>query len=39
MIAEVVDGLRKNGEAGDAQAEQSVARRVGELCAHFPIYA
>jgi glycine hydroxymethyltransferase len=38
MIAEVVDGLRKNGEAGDAQAEQSVARRVGELCAHFPIY-
>jgi glycine hydroxymethyltransferase len=38
MIAEVVDGLRKNGEAGDAQAEQSVARRVGELCARFPIY-
>jgi glycine hydroxymethyltransferase len=38
MIAEVVDGLRKNGEAGDAQVEQSVARRVGELCARFPIY-
>ena len=38
MIAEVVDGLRKNGEAGDAQVEQSVARRVEELCAPFPIY-
>jgi glycine hydroxymethyltransferase len=37
-IAEVVDGLRKNGEAGDAQVEQSVARRVHELCARFPIY-
>jgi glycine hydroxymethyltransferase len=37
-IAEVVDGLRKNGEAGDAQIEQSVARRVHELCARFPIY-
>src|SRR3954454_13988760 len=38
LIAEVVEGLRKNGEAGDAQLEQSVARRVGELCARFPIY-
>jgi glycine hydroxymethyltransferase len=38
MIGEVVEGLRKNGEAGDAQVEQSVARRVGELCARFPIY-
>jgi glycine hydroxymethyltransferase len=38
MIAEVVEGLRKNGEAGDAQVEQSVARRVEELCASFPIY-
>jgi glycine hydroxymethyltransferase len=38
LIAEVVAGLRKNGEAGDAQIEQSVARRVGELCARFPIY-
>ncbi|MFL6721451.1 MAG: serine hydroxymethyltransferase [Sphingomonas sp.] len=37
-IAEVVDGLRKNGEAGDGQVEQSVARRVRELCARFPIY-
>ncbi len=38
LIAEVVDGLRTNGEAGDAQVEQSVGRRVEELCARFPIY-
>ena len=37
-IAEVVEGLRKNGEAGDAQVEQSVGRRVKELCDRFPIY-
>jgi glycine hydroxymethyltransferase len=38
LIAEVVDGLRKNGEAGDAQVEASVQARVEELCAKFPIY-
>ena len=38
LIAEVVDGLRKNGEAGDAQIEASVKGRVEELCARFPIY-
>ena len=38
LIAEVVDGLRKNGAEGDAQIEQSVAARVEELCARFPIY-
>jgi glycine hydroxymethyltransferase len=38
LIAEVVDGLRKNGEAGDAQVEASVAARVEDLCARFPIY-
>lgn len=37
-IAEVVEGLRKNGEAGDAQVEQAVSGRVQELCARFPIY-
>jgi glycine hydroxymethyltransferase len=37
-IAEVVEGLRKNGEAGDAQVERSVATRVQGLCARFPIY-
>jgi glycine hydroxymethyltransferase len=38
LIAEVVDGLRKNGPEGDAQVEQSVARRVEDICARFPIY-
>jgi len=38
MIAEVVDGLRKNGEEGDAQIEASVRGRVEALCARFPIY-
>ncbi len=38
LIAEVVEGLRKNGEAGDAQIEASVRGRVEELCARFPIY-
>lgn len=38
LIAEVVDGLRKNGDQGDAQVEASVAARVEELCARFPIY-
>ena len=38
LIAEVVEGLRKNGEEGDAQVEASVRARVEELCARFPIY-
>jgi glycine hydroxymethyltransferase len=38
LIAEVVDAVAKN-EQGDAQVEKSVARRVGELCARFPIYS
>ncbi len=38
LIAEVVEGLRKNGEEGDAQVEASVSARVEELCARFPIY-
>ena len=37
-IADVVEGLRKNGEAGDAQIEARVAREVTELCIRFPIY-
>jgi glycine hydroxymethyltransferase len=37
-IAEVVDGLRKNGEAGDGQVEARVAGEVAELCRRFPIY-
>ncbi|HEX7753081.1 MAG TPA: serine hydroxymethyltransferase [Novosphingobium sp.] len=38
LIAEVVEGLRKNGDEGDAQVEASVAARVQALCARFPIY-
>ena len=38
LIAEVLEGMRKNGEAGDAQAEESVRRRVSELCEAFPVY-
>jgi len=37
LIVEVVDAAARN-EAGDAQVEQSVARRVAELCERFPIY-
>jgi glycine hydroxymethyltransferase len=37
LIVEVVEAVARN-EAGDAQVEQSVARRVGELCRRFPIY-
>jgi len=37
-IADVVEGLRKNGEQGDAQIEARVAREVTELCRRFPIY-
>jgi len=39
MVADVLDGLRKNGEAGDGQIEANVKERVAALCARFPIYA
>ncbi|MEP1422182.1 MAG: serine hydroxymethyltransferase [Erythrobacter sp.] len=38
LIAEVVDGLSKNGPEGDAQVEESVRNRVAKLCADFPVY-
>jgi glycine hydroxymethyltransferase len=38
LIAEVVEGLSKNGPEGDAQIEESVRARVGALCAAFPVY-
>jgi glycine hydroxymethyltransferase len=38
MIADVVEGLRKNGEAGDAQIEARISAEVEALCARFPIY-
>ncbi len=38
MIADVVEGLRKNGAEGDGQVEARIAAEVEALCARFPIY-
>jgi glycine hydroxymethyltransferase len=38
MIADVLEGLRKNGEQGDGQVEAQVRERVRALCERFPIY-
>jgi glycine hydroxymethyltransferase len=38
MIADVLEGLRKNGEQGDGQIEANVRERVKALTARFPIY-
>jgi glycine hydroxymethyltransferase len=38
MIAEVVDGLARSNDGGNAAAEAAVAARVRTLCARFPIY-
>ncbi len=38
MIAEVVDGMSRNGEEGDAQVEMAVMERAKALCSRFPVY-
>ncbi len=38
MVADVLDGLAKKGEKGDADVEAAVRERVRALCARFPIY-
>jgi glycine hydroxymethyltransferase len=38
MIVKVLDGLAKDGEAGNAALEQAVRKDVRALCARFPIY-
>jgi glycine hydroxymethyltransferase len=38
MIAEVIDGVSRKGEAGDATVEAEVKRRAVDLCRRFPIY-
>jgi glycine hydroxymethyltransferase len=38
LIVETLDGLARNGEAGNAAAEASVQARVHELTRRFPIY-
>jgi glycine hydroxymethyltransferase len=39
MIVEVLDGLARNGEAGNAATEAAVKARAIQLCERFPIYA
>jgi glycine hydroxymethyltransferase len=38
LIIEVLDGLAKNGEAGNAQVESAVRKKVLRLTGQFPIY-
>jgi glycine hydroxymethyltransferase len=38
MIAEVLDGLAKNGEAGNGTVEDKVKAQAIQLCKRFPIY-
>ena len=38
MVADVLDGLAKCGEAGDPEVERNVRQRVEALCDRFPIY-
>ena len=39
MIAEVLDGLANNGEAGNGAVEQKVKAQAIALCKRFPIYS
>jgi glycine hydroxymethyltransferase len=38
MIAEVLDGLAKNGEAGNGKVEEKIKGEAIALCKRFPIY-
>ncbi|HEY4894149.1 MAG TPA: serine hydroxymethyltransferase, partial [Reyranella sp.] len=38
LIADVLDGIAKNGPDGDAQVEKQVRGKVHALCSRFPIY-
>jgi glycine hydroxymethyltransferase len=38
LIVDVLDGLAKNGDAGDAQIEHRVREEAVALCERFPIY-
>ncbi len=38
-IVEVIDGIAAKGEDGDRAVEESVRKRVVELCRDFPIYS
>ena len=39
MVADVLEGLRTNGEEGNASVEAAVKTKVRALCARFPIYS
>jgi glycine hydroxymethyltransferase len=39
MIAEVLDGLAKNGAEGNGAVEEKVKAQAIELCKRFPIYS
>jgi glycine hydroxymethyltransferase len=38
LIADVLDGLQANGDAGNAGVEANAKREVAALCAAFPVY-
>ena len=38
MVADVLDGLAKNGPENNGEVERAVNERVRSLCARFPIY-
>jgi glycine hydroxymethyltransferase len=38
MVADILDGLQKNGVDGNGEVEKAVNAQVRELCARFPIY-
>jgi len=38
MVADILDGLQKNGVHGNGEVEKAVNARVRDLCARFPIY-
>jgi glycine hydroxymethyltransferase len=38
LIVETLDGMAKNGDAGDAQVEHRVREEAVKLCERFPIY-
>ena len=38
LIADVLDGIAKNGPDGDAQVEAQVRAKVHALCSRFPLY-
>ncbi len=39
MIAEVLEGLAKNGEANNGAVEAKIKKEATELCKRFPIYS